>query len=298
MNKVAWIGAGVMGAPMAGHLHNKGFDVSVYARRSEVLDKMRSQYGITKCYATIREAVADADVVFVMVGYPKDVEDVFLGEDGIFANAKSGAYLVDMTTSSPSLAVKLHEEGKKKGFHVMDAPVSGGDSGAKAGTLSIMVGAEEEDFKAVLPMFEAFGKSIVLMGGPGCGQHTKAANQICVAGSTAAFTEALVYAQKVGLDAEKMISAISGGAAGSWEQYGPPGPPRGLRPRLLCKALCEGYAHRPQRGGRARRGAGDAGFRAGPLRENDGYGSGRRRHAGSDQILSEVTRSRHERVSE
>lgn len=217
MNKVAWIGAGVMGAPMAGHLHNKGFDVSVYARRSEVLDKMRSQYGITKCYATIREAVADADVVFVMVGYPKDVEDVFLGEDGIFANAKSGAYLVDMTTSSPSLAVKLHEEGKKMGFHVMDAPVSGGDSGAKAGTLSIMVGAEEEDFKAVLPMFEAFGKSIVLMGGPGCGQHTKAANQICVAGSTAAFTEALVYAQKVGLDAEKMISAISGGAAGSWE---------------------------------------------------------------------------------
>ena len=217
MKKVAWIGAGVMGRPMAGHLQAKGFDVSVYARKPEVLETMKTQYGIEKCYSTIQEAVADAEVVFVMVGYPKDVEEVILGENGVFANVKPGTYVVDMTTSSPSLAARLYEEGKKKGLHVMDAPVSGGDSGAKAGTLSIMVGGDEADFEAVMPMFQAFGKSINYMGPAGCGQHTKAANQICVAGATAALTEAIIYAQKVGLDPEKMLQAISGGAAGSWQ---------------------------------------------------------------------------------
>ena len=217
MKKVAWIGAGVMGRPMAGHLQAKGFDVSVYARKPEVLETMKTQYGIEKCYSTIQEAVADAEVVFVMVGYPKDVEEVILGENGVFANVKPGTYVVDMTTSSPSLAVRLYEEGKKKGLHVMDAPVSGGDSGAKAGTLSIMVGGDEADFEAVMPMFQAFGTSINYMGPAGCGQHTKAANQICVAGATAAYTEAIIYAQKVGLDPEKMLQAISGGAAGSWQ---------------------------------------------------------------------------------
>ena len=195
----------------------KGFDVSVYARKPEVLETMKTQYGIEKCYSTIKEAVADAEVVFVMVGYPKDVEEVFLGDDGIFANVKPGTYLVDMTTSSPSLAVRLYELGKEKGLHVMDASVSGGDSGAKAGTLSIMVGGDEADFEAIVPMFQAFGKSINYMGPAGCGQHTKAANQICVAGATAAYTEAIIYAQKVGLDPEKMLQAISGGAAGSWQ---------------------------------------------------------------------------------
>ena len=217
MKKVAWIGAGVMGRPMAGHLQAKGFDVSVYARKPEVLETMKTQYGIEKCYSTIQEAVADAEVVFVMVGYPKDVEEVILGENGVFANVKPGTYVVDMTTSSPSLAARLYEEGKKKGLHVLDAPVSGGDSGAKAGTLSIMVGGDEADFEAVMPMFQAFGKSINYMGPAGCGQHTKAANQICVAGATAAYTEAIIYAQKVGLDPEKMLQAISGGAAGSWQ---------------------------------------------------------------------------------
>ena len=217
MKKVAWIGAGVMGQPMAGHLQAKGFEVSVYARRPEVLEKMKSQYGVGKCFETIKEAVADAEAVFVMVGYPKDVEEVFLGADGIFANVKPGTYVVDMTTSSPSLAARLYELGKEKGLHVMDAPVSGGDSGAKAGTLSIMVGGDEADFNALVPMFETFGKSINYMGPAGCGQHTKAANQICVAGATAAYTEAIIYAQKAGLDPEKMLKAISGGAAGSWQ---------------------------------------------------------------------------------
>lgn len=196
MKKVAWIGAGVMGRPMAGHLQAHGFDVSVYARKPEVLETMKTQYGIEKCYSTIKEAVADAEVVFVMVGYPKDVEEVFLSDDGIFANVKPGTYVVDMTTSSPSLAVRLYELGKEKDLHVMDAPVSGGDSGAKAGTLSIMVGGDEADFEAIVPMFQAFGKSINYMGPAGCGQHTKAANQICVAGATAAYTEAIIMPRR------------------------------------------------------------------------------------------------------
>lgn len=217
MKKVAWIGAGVMGQPMAGHLAAKGYDVSVYARKDEVLEKMRCDYGVENCYTSIAEAVKDAEVVFVMVGYPADVEEVFLGEGGLFDSVKPGTYIVDMTTSNPSLAVKLYEMGKEKGIHVLDAPVSGGDKGAQAGTLAIMVGGDEEDFEAVKPMFEAFGKSINYMGGAGYGQHTKAANQICVAGATAAYTEAIVYAQKVGLDPEKMLEAIGGGAAGSWQ---------------------------------------------------------------------------------
>ena len=114
MKKVAWIGAGVMGRPMAGHLQAHGFDVSVYARKPEVLETMKTQYGIEKCYSTIKEAVADAEVVFVMVGYPKDVEEVFLSDDGIFANVKPGTYVVDMTTSSPSLAVRLYELYEKR----------------------------------------------------------------------------------------------------------------------------------------------------------------------------------------
>lgn len=217
MKKAAWIGAGVMGRPMAGHLAAHGFDVSVYARRAEVLEQMRAEYGIEKCYSTISETVADAEVVFVMVGYPSDVEQVFLGEGGIFESVKPGVYAVDMTTSSPSLAVKLYEMGREKGIHVLDAPVSGGDKGARLGTLSIMCGGDEADFNALVPAFEAFGKSINYMGGAGCGQHTKAANQICVAGATAAYTEALIYAQKAGLDPEKMLQAIGGGAAGSWQ---------------------------------------------------------------------------------
>lgn len=217
MKKAAWIGAGVMGRPMAGHLAAHGFDVSVYARKPEVLEHVRTQYGIERCYGTIKETIADAEAVFVMVGYPSDVEQVFLGEGGIFENVKPGTYVIDMTTSSPSLAVKLYRIGREKGVHVLDAPVSGGDKGAKLGTLSIMCGGDEADFHAVTPMFEAFGKSINYMGCAGCGQHTKAANQICVAGATAAYTEALVYAQKVGLDPEKMLQAIGGGAAGSWQ---------------------------------------------------------------------------------
>lgn len=216
MKKVAWIGTGVMGGQQAGHLAKAGYPVSAYTRRYEKLLPLQEQFGLTPC-RTIGEAVADADFIFVMVGYPKDVEEVFTGEGGIFAHAKKGALAIDMTTSSPALAEKLYALGREKGIRVMDAPVSGGDSGARNGTLSIMAGGDEADFQEALPLFQCMGKSILLMGPAGAGQHTKAANQIAVAGATAAYTEAITYAEHVGLDPEKMLAAIGGGAAGSWQ---------------------------------------------------------------------------------
>lgn len=233
MKNIAWIGTGVMGGQQAGHLAKAGYSVSAYTHKYERLLELQKEFGLIPC-KSIAEAVKDADVVFVMVGYPKDVDEVFLQADGILENAKPGALAIDMTTSSPSLAVKLYEEGKKKGIRVMDAPVSGGDSGARNGTLSIMVGADEADFEEALPLFECMGKNIVRMGGPGCGQHTKAANQIAVAGATAAYTEALVYAEQVGLDPNKLLEAIGAGAAGSWQLAN-------MAPRVLKGDLAPGF---------------------------------------------------------
>lgn len=233
MKKIAWIGTGVMGGQQAGHLAKAGYSVSAYTHKYERLLELQQEFGLIPC-KSIAEAVKDADVVFVMVGYPKDVDEVFLQPGGILENAKTGALAIDMTTSSPSLAVKLYEEGKKKGIRVMDAPVSGGDSGARNGTLSIMVGADEADFEEALPLFECMGKNIVRMGGPGSGQHTKAANQIAVAGATAAYTEALVYAEKVGLDPNKLLEAIGAGAAGSWQLSN-------MAPRVLKGDLAPGF---------------------------------------------------------
>ncbi|PWM22843.1 MAG: oxidoreductase [Oscillospiraceae bacterium] len=233
MEQLAWIGVGVMGAPMAGHLAQHGYPVNAYSRRMEKLLPLAQQYNLKPC-KTIAEAVSNADVVFVMVGYPKDVEEVFLGEGGILANVRPGTLVIDMTTSSPALAQRLYDEGKKRGIHVMDAPVSGGDSGAKNAALSIMVGGDHEDFTRALPLFQCMGKAIHHMGPAGCGQHTKACNQICVAGATAAYTEALVYAKKVGLDPNAMLSAISGGAAGSWQI-------NNMAPRVLKGDFAPGF---------------------------------------------------------
>ena len=216
MSKVAWLGTGVMGAPMARHLKEKGYEVSAY-NRTYAKAAALEQFGIHAC-PTVAEAVTDADYVFTMVGYPKDVEEIYMGVGGIFENvSKAGVITVDMTTSSPDLAQRLYEEGKKRGVSVLDAPVSGGDKGAKNATLSIMVGGDKETYDKMLPLFAALGTSINYMGGAGCGQHTKMCNQICVAGATAAYTEALAYAESVGLDKEKMLAAIAGGAAGSWQ---------------------------------------------------------------------------------
>lgn len=233
MKKIAWIGTGVMGGPQAGHLVKNGYDVKTYNRTYEKMLPQAEEYGFTPC-KTIAEVVADADVVFTMVGYPKDVERIFTAEDGIFFHCKSGTLVIDMTTSSPSLAQKLYALGKEKGIRVMDAPVSGGDSGARNATLSIMAGGDPTDFEEAFPLFACMGKNINLMGPAGCGQHTKAANQIAVAGATAAYTEAIVYAQRVGLEPAAMLKAIGSGAAGSWQIAN-------MAPRVLGGDLNPGF---------------------------------------------------------
>ena len=215
MTKVAWIGTGVMGGPMACHVKKAGYDVYAYNRSREKARALQDQ-GIVPC-ESIAQAVENADFIFTIVGYPRDVEQVYLGPDGVLAHAKTGAVAVDMTTSSPSLAETLYEKGKEKGIAVLDAPVSGGDAGAKNAALTIMVGGDADAYEKALPLFQSMGRAVTLMGGPGMGQHTKACNQICVAGATAAYTEALAYAKRVGLEPEKMLGAISGGAAGSWQ---------------------------------------------------------------------------------
>lgn len=232
-HKIAWIGTGVMGSQQAGHLAKNGYSVSAYTHKYEKLLELEKEFGIHPCKA-IAQAVEDADAIFVMVGYPSDVEEVFCSEGGIFDSAKKGALAIDMTTSSPSLAQKLYEMGKERGIRVMDAPVSGGDSGARNATLSIMVGGDQKDFEDAMPLFSCMGKNIILMGPAGSGQHTKAANQIAVAGATAAYTEALIYAEKTGLDPQKMLAAIGAGAAGSWQLAN-------MAPRALAGDFAPGF---------------------------------------------------------
>lgn len=233
MEQIAWIGTGVMGSQQAGQLVKAGYPVKAYSHRYEKVCEQAGQFGFTAC-RTIAEAVKDADFVFVMVGYPSDVEEVFCGPGGILENAKPGTVAVDMTTSSPTLAQKLYAQGKEKGIAVLDAPVSGGDKGAQEATLSIMVGGDETAFNRALPLFNRMGKSVLLMGPAGCGQHTKAANQIAVAGATAAYTEAILYAEKAGLEPQKMLAAIGGGAAGSWQIAN-------MAPRALAGDFAPGF---------------------------------------------------------
>ena len=214
MKKVAWIGTGVMGGNMMMHVHHAGYEVRAYNRTKEkALPYV--QEGILLC-DSIAECVQEADIIFTIVGYPKDVEEVYTSEQGIFAHAQKEAICVDMTTSSPTLAVQLYEQGKIHGMSVLDAPVSGGDRGARNATLSIMVGGEEAIFRTIKPLLETMG-SPLYMGPAGSGQHTKACNQICVAGAVAAMSEAIHYARINGLDEACMLEAIAKGAAGSWQ---------------------------------------------------------------------------------
>lgn len=212
--KIAWIGTGVMGSHMAMHLSKHGHHVQVYNRtfaKAEVLEKQGLH-----AFKTMKDCVKDCDAIFTMVGYPKDVEEVYCGRDGIFESAKTGALLIDMTTSSPLLAEKLAKLADGK-FKLLDAPVSGGDSGAKQASLSIMVGGAKEDFDEAYPLLECMGKNINYIGKAGCGQHAKAANQIAVAGAVAAMSEAIHYANEVNIDPQIILNAISKGAAGSWQ---------------------------------------------------------------------------------
>lgn len=211
---VGFIGLGVMGNSMAGHILNAGYPLYVYNRTKDKATELLEKGAIWS--ETPKDIAQKADVIFTIVGFPEDVKEVYLGENGLISNAKPDTYLIDMTTSSPTLAEKLYEEGKKKDVHVLDAPVSGGDIGAKEARLAIMVGGDELAFNNVLPIFQAIGKNITHFGKPGSGQHTKMANQIAIATNMIGVCESLVYAKKAGLDVQKVHDTISTGAATSF----------------------------------------------------------------------------------
>jgi 3-hydroxyisobutyrate dehydrogenase len=211
--KIAFIGTGVMGKSMAGHLLKAGYSLNVFNRTRSKADDL-VEAGAKWC-DTPGDAVADARVIITIVGLPEDVETVYLGDQGIIERAPEGAYLIDMTTSSPELARRIDEEARTKGRNAIDAPVSGGDFGAREASLSIMIGGTREDFDAVLPVLEIMGKNIVLQGPAGSGQLTKMANQIAVASGMIAVSESLVYAKRAGLDPDTVLKSIGGGAAAS-----------------------------------------------------------------------------------
>jgi len=212
--KVGWVGTGVMGRSMCGHLLKAGFPVSLHTRtREKAADLLAA--GAAWC-ATPREVAQRSDVVFAMVGFPSDVEQVFLGAEGILAGARPGAVVCDMSTSEPSLAERIYREAKARSVASLDAPVSGGDVGAREAKLAIMVGGEREAFEKVLPLLRKMGETIALMGGPGAGQHTKMCNQVVIAGNMIGMVEALLYAQRAGIGAEAMIDIVGKGAASSW----------------------------------------------------------------------------------
>lgn len=221
MEKIGWIGTGVMGRSMAMHVLKGGYPVSVFNRSRERAEDLCRE-GAIWCDSP-GEVAARSDIVFTMVGEPADVERVILGEDGVLARIRKGSVIVDMTTSEPSLAVRIYNEARARSVSSLDAPVSGGDVGAREGTLAIMAGGDEEAFRRVLPVFERMGGNIVLMGGPGMGQHTKMSNQILVASTMIGVVEALLYARRAGLDLEQTIGVVGKGAAASWafNQLGP-----------------------------------------------------------------------------
>lgn len=213
--KIGFIGTGVMGASMAGHLMDAGHELTVFNRTRQKAEGLLARGA---CWAdTPADCAAGMDAVITIVGYPKDVEEVYLGEKGILCTARPGAYLIDMTTTSPALWQRIAKAAEQKGLHPLDAPVSGGDTGARNATLSIMVGGEKADFDACVPLFEKMCKTIVYTGPAGCGQHTKMANQIAIAGCVTGVAEAVRYGQISGLDTQNMLSCISAGAAGSWQ---------------------------------------------------------------------------------
>ena len=211
---IGFIGTGVMGRSMAAHLLKAGYPLVVYNRtKAKAADLIRAG---AVWRDSVAEVAAEADVVITIVGYPQDVEDTYLGEEGIIRHAKSGAYLIDMTTSKPSLAQTIHKEALAKGIQALDAPVSGGDIGAQNATLSIMVGGDEEAFTAVKPLLNIMGNNVVYQGEAGAGQHTKMCNQIAIASNMMGICEAVAYAERAGLDPANVLKSIESGAAGSW----------------------------------------------------------------------------------
>lgn len=232
VTRIGWIGTGVMGSSMCAHLLNKGFSVTVFNR-----SKGKAEYLVARGagWASSPQAVArSSDVVFAIVGLPEDVEQVFLGTEGILAGAPPSSIIVDMTTSRPDLAQKIYSAAKEKGVYSIDAPVSGGDVGARNASLSIMIGGDEQAVAALQPCWEAMGKSAIRQGGPGAGQHTKMVNQILIAAGMIGVCESLLYAYRAGLDLSRVLESVGGGAAGSWSLTN-------LAPRIVANNFAPGF---------------------------------------------------------
>lgn len=221
---VGFIGTGVMGKSMAGHLLREEYPVLVYTRTKEKAAELIEAGAVWK--ETIEELASQSDYIITMVGYPSDVEEIYLGEKGILRSAKEGTYVIDMTTSKPSLAKEIYELAKQRKIHALDAPVSGGDVGAREARLSIMAGGDQQAFEACMPIFSVMGQNIVYQGEAGSGQHTKMCNQIAIAAGMIGVSEAIAYAEHAGLDPENVLKSISAGAAGSWSLSN-------LAPRML-----------------------------------------------------------------
>lgn len=213
-SKIGFIGTGVMGLSMAGHLIQAGHSLIVYNRTVSKAEPL-VQAG-AKLAGSPAEVAAQAEIVITIIGFPSDVEQVYLGPEGLIAHAQPGTVLIDMTTSSPTLAEQIYKEAQKRGIHALDAPVSGGDVGARNAALSIMVGGDEDVYERMLPIFRVMGSRIERQGGPGAGQHTKMCNQIAIASGLLGVCEAILYAEKAGLDPAHVLRSIESGAAGSW----------------------------------------------------------------------------------
>jgi 3-hydroxyisobutyrate dehydrogenase len=219
--RIGWIGLGVMGRSMCKHLMDRGFSTTVFTRTKETANELLEKGAEWR--DNPMEVAKNSDVIFSIVAFPSDVREVFLGANGLLKGCAPGNILVDMTTSDPSLAREIYRQATKVGVATVDAPVSGGDVGAREGRLSIMVGGEESTIQIIRPCFEAMGTTIVNQGGPGSGQHTKMVNQILIASGMIGVCEALLYAHTSGLDLETVMKSVSSGAAGSWslDNYGP-----------------------------------------------------------------------------
>lgn len=213
MKKIGWIGVGIMGKSMVRNLMKAGYELHIFARHKEKVEDVVNEGAIF--HESIADCVAGCDVVITMVGFPKDVENVYLDEGNIFDSADKGTILIDMTTTSPTLAKRIYSQGSQNNLRVLDAPVTGGDTGAKAGTLSILVGGDKKDYEECLPIFQAMGTNITYFGAAGSGQHAKMANQIMIAGTLSGICEAFTYAKAEGLDLNMFTDAVSTGAAGS-----------------------------------------------------------------------------------
>jgi 3-hydroxyisobutyrate dehydrogenase len=230
--RIGFIGAGVMGAPMAGHLMDAGYELTIYTRTKAKAEPLLAR-GATWANAPA-EAAEGEDVVISIVGFPADVEETHLGERGTLAAEDLPGVIVDMTTSEPSLAIRIAEVAKARGVGAVDAPVSGGDVGARNATLSIMVGGEEEDVRRIRPVLDVLGRQVVHQGGPGAGQHTKMVNQILIATNMIGVCEGLIYASRAGLDPTTVIESVGSGAAGSWSISN-------LGPRMIRRDFDPGF---------------------------------------------------------